>query len=92
MMRVKTGIPGLDELIGGGLPRGSCTLLSGKSGTGKTILSMQYIVKGITDYGEPGVFVSFEREPDALYEDMKGFGRGRRGGRDRERRTEARRP
>jgi len=73
-MRAKTGIPGLDELIGGGLPKGSCTLLSGKCGTGKTILSMQYIVKGITAYGEPGVFISFEREPDALYEDMRGFG------------------
>ncbi|MDH5443508.1 MAG: hypothetical protein OEX16_04300 [Hadesarchaea archaeon] len=73
-MRVKTGVPGLDELLGGGLPRGSCTLLSGKCGTGKTILAMQYIVKGITDYGEPGVFVSFEREPEALCEDAKGFG------------------
>ncbi len=73
-MRVQTGIPGLDALIGGGLPRGSCTLLSGKCGTGKTILSMQYIAKGITDYGEPGVFVSFEREPDVLCEDMRGFG------------------
>lgn len=73
-MRVKTGIPGLDELMGGGLPRGSCTLLSGKCGTGKTILSMQYVVKGIAEYGEPGVFVTFEREPDDLYEDMRVFG------------------
>lgn len=73
-MRVKTGIPGLDELMGGGLPKGSCTLLSGKCGTGKTILSMQYIVKGITDYGDFGVFVSFEREPEVLYEEMNGFG------------------
>lgn len=73
-MRVKTGIPGLDELMGGGLPRGSCTLLSGKCGTGKTVLSTQYVYKGITEYGEPGVFVSFEREPEALCEDMRVFG------------------
>ena len=73
-MRVKTGIPRLDELMGGGLPKGSCTLLSGKCGTGKTILSMQFVVKGVTEYGEPGVFVSFEREPEALCEDARGFG------------------
>lgn len=73
-MRVKTGIHGLDRLIGGGLPKGSCTLLSGKCGTGKTILSMQYVVKGITEHGEPGVFVSFECEPEFLYEEMRSFG------------------
>lgn len=73
-MRVRTGIPRLDGLMEGGLPRGSCTLLSGKCGTGKTILSMQYIVRGITEYGEPGVFVSFEREPEVLCEDARGFG------------------
>lgn len=73
-MRVKTGIPGLDELIKEGLPKGSLILLSGKCGTGKTTFSMQYIIKGITDYGEPGVFVSFERKPEALYKEMEGFG------------------
>jgi KaiC/GvpD/RAD55 family RecA-like ATPase len=73
-MRVKTGVLGLDELVGGGLPRGSCTLLSGKCGTGKTIMSMQYIYRGITEYGEPGVFVSFESEPEDLCEDMRAFG------------------
>ena len=72
--RVRTGIPGLDRLIGGGLPGGSFTLLSGKCGTGKTILSMQYIYKGITEHGEPGVFVSFERDPGALCEEMGSFG------------------
>ncbi len=72
--RVKTGIPGLDELMNGGLPKGSCTLLSGKCGTGKTVLSMQYVVKGVTDYGELGVFVSFELEPDILCENMGVFG------------------
>jgi len=73
-MRVKTGIPGLDELIREGIPKGNLILLSGKCGTGKTTFSMQYIIKGITDYGEPGVFVSFERKPEVLYEEMKSFG------------------
>ncbi len=73
-MRVKTGIPGLDELIGGGLPKGSLTLVSGACGTGKTIFAMQYIVKGIMDHDEPGVLVSFEQEPEALSLKMKRFG------------------
>ena len=73
-MKVKTGIPGLDELIRDGLPQGSLILLSGKCGTGKTTFSMQYVVKGITDYGEPGVFVSFERRPEVLCEEMESLG------------------
>lgn len=73
-MRVKTGIPGFDELMEGGLPRGSCTLLSGKCGTGKTIFSMQYVYRGVSEYGEPGVFVSFEQEPEVLCEEMRKFG------------------
>jgi KaiC/GvpD/RAD55 family RecA-like ATPase len=73
-MRVKTGIPGLDELMEGGFPAGSCVLVSGKIGTGKSIFAMQYIVKGITDFGEPGVFVSLEREKKALYQDFQRFG------------------
>jgi len=73
-MRVKTGIPGLDELMEGGFPAGSCVLVSGKIGTGKSIFAMQYIVKGITDFGEPGVFVSLERERKALCQDFQRFG------------------
>jgi len=57
-----------------GLLRGSCTLISGKCGTGKTILSMQYVYKGITEYGRPGVFISFKREPEDLRQDMETFG------------------
>lgn len=73
-MRVKTGIPGLDELMGGGLPTGSCVLLSGKVGTGKSIFAMQYILKGIADYGEPGVLVSLERDRGGLYDYASKFG------------------
>jgi len=67
-MRVKTGISGLDELMGGGFPAGSCMLVSGKVGTGKSIFAMQYILKGITDHGEPGVLVSLESDKQGLYE------------------------
>ena len=73
-MRVKSGIYGLDELIGGGFPRGSFVLVSGKLGTGKTVFAMQYVGRGVQDYGEPGVFVSLERERKALYDDASAFG------------------
>lgn len=73
-MRVKTGIPGLDELIGGGLPEGSLTLVSGACGTGKTILGVQYLIRGIIDHDEPGVLVSFEQEPGPLSKRMRQFG------------------
>jgi len=72
--RVKTGIKGLDELVGGGFPAGSCVLVSGKIGTGKSIFALQYIVKGITHYGDLGVLVSLEREKKDLYRDAAAFG------------------
>jgi len=58
MNRVKTGIFGFDELIGGGFPELSSILLSGSPGTGKTIFSLQYIYNGAKDYNEGGIFVS----------------------------------
>jgi len=72
--RVKTGIMGLDELMGGGFPAGSCVLVSGKIGTGKSIFAVQYIAKGITDYGEFGVLVSLESEKKDLYNHASAFG------------------
>lgn len=74
VMRVKTGISGLDELMGGGIPAGSCVLVSGKVGTGKSIFAMQYILKGIADHGEPGVLVSLERDKQGLYDYASKFG------------------
>jgi len=73
-MRVKTGIFGLDELLEGGFPAGSCVLVSGKIGTGKSIFATQYIARGITEYGEPSVLVSFERDKKDLYQDASAFG------------------
>lgn len=55
-----TGIRGLDEITFGGLPKGRPTLLVGGAGSGKTMLAMEFLVRGATEFGEPGVYVSFE--------------------------------
>ena len=55
-----TGIQGLDEITYGGLPQGRPTLLVGAAGSGKTMLAMEFLVRGATEFGESGVFVSFE--------------------------------
>src|SRR5512133_1679693 len=55
-----TGIQGLDEVTGGGLPRGRPTLVCGAAGCGKTLLAMEFLIRGATEYGEPGVFLAFE--------------------------------
>ena len=55
----KSGIDGLDEITGGGFPKGRPTLICGSAGCGKTLMGIQFLVKGITEYGEPGVFMSF---------------------------------
>jgi KaiC/GvpD/RAD55 family RecA-like ATPase len=57
--RIRSGIPGLDELIGGGIPKGSVILLSGTCGTGKTIASLQFLWQGLIE-GEKVVYISFE--------------------------------
>jgi circadian clock protein KaiC len=64
--RVVTGIPGMDKLIGGGLPMNSVSLVSGAPGTGKSLLCLQYIYQGAKK-GEPGIYVTFEQsEKDLL--------------------------
>src|ERR1700680_1295273 len=55
-----TGIQGLDEITGGGLPTGRPTLISGGAGSGKTMFGLEFLVRGATQYDEPGVFMSFE--------------------------------
>lgn len=72
--RVKTGITGFDELIEGGFERESIVLVVGASGTGKTLLSMQFLYKGAIEYNEPGVFISFEEEREPLYKHAMQFG------------------
>jgi KaiC/GvpD/RAD55 family RecA-like ATPase len=72
--RVPTGIPGLDGLIEGGLPKGSITLVTGPSGSGKTTLGIQFLYNGITKFGENGLFVTLEEEVSDLTRDMTRYG------------------
>jgi len=74
MVRIKTGIPGLDEKLGGGFLQGDAVMVAGSAGTGKTILGMQYLVNGITQFGDRGIYVTFEQLPDQIYRDAMSFG------------------
>ncbi len=65
-----TGIQGFDEITEGGLPRNRITLLSGGTGTGKTLLGIDFLIGGATRYDEPGVFMSFEENADELFADV----------------------
>jgi predicted ATP-dependent serine protease len=64
--KAPTGIEGLDEVTGGGLPKGRTTLLCGSAGCGKTLLAMEFLVHGALQYGEPGVCMEFEESTDKL--------------------------
>ncbi len=61
-----TGIPGLDEMTHGGLPAGRPTLVCGSAGCGKTLMGMQFLVRGALDHDEPGVFIAFEETAEEL--------------------------
>lgn len=74
MERTKSGIPGFDEIIGGGFPKGTCCLITGTAGSGKTTFAVQFLYKGIIDYGENGVYVSLEERPKDLRQEMLNFG------------------
>ena len=69
-----TGIKGLDEITNGGLPKGRPTLLSGNAGSGKTLIAMEFIVKGALEYDEPGVFMSFEESERELAQNVTSLG------------------
>jgi circadian clock protein KaiC len=62
----QSGIPGLDAVLHGGFPAGRTTIVVGGPGGGKTVLATQYLVNGATQFGEPGLMISFEESPDAL--------------------------
>lgn len=72
--RCPTGIEGLDELIEGGLPRGRTILVAGTCGTGKTTFCSQFLLKGATEYDEPGIMVVLEQKPEFLKRDMESVG------------------
>jgi circadian clock protein KaiC len=69
-----TGIPGLDDITNGGLPKHRSTLLLGNTGCGKTIMAMEFLVNGIVQFNEPGVFMSFEEKADDLVQNVNSLG------------------
>jgi len=72
--RVPSGIPGFDELCEGGFLRGRSYLISGTSGAGKTNFCLQYLYRGVLDYGESGIFVATEERPEHIRENAATFG------------------
>ncbi|MBA3773698.1 MAG: circadian clock protein KaiC [Ramlibacter sp.] len=70
LQKCLTGIKGFDEITEGGLPRNRITLLAGSTGTGKTLLGVDFLISGVTQYKEPGVFMTFEENEDDLYKDV----------------------
>jgi len=72
--RVASGIQGLDELLGGGFEPGSTTLVMGGAGCGKTTMLSQYLFNGATQYGNPGVFLTFEETADSIFKHMASYG------------------
>jgi len=74
MKRVKTGIPGLDDMLLGGFVPRTANLVEGAPGTGKTTLGMQFIYHGIVAHDEPGIILTFEEFPQQYYRDAAGFG------------------
>ncbi len=69
-----TGIKGLDEVTKGGLPKGRPTLVCGGAGSGKTLLAAEFIIRGALQFGEPGVFMSFEETSDELTKNVVSLG------------------
>ena len=74
LAKAPTGILGLDEVTGGGLPRGRPTLVTGGPGCGKTLLALEFLVHGASKYGEPGVFVTFEERAEDLLDNARSIG------------------
>ena len=72
--RIKTGIPGLDLLIGGGLIENRAIIIQGDAGTGKTTLGLQFLLNGVQKYSEPGILVSMEYEVNDVVADVASFG------------------
>src|SRR5579863_2965454 len=72
--KARTGVQGLDEITGGGLPQGRPTLVCGSAGCGKTLLATEFLVRGATQFGEPGVFMAFEETPEELTQNVRSLG------------------
>lgn len=73
LRRIPTGVEGLDEMLGGGLPQGRCVLVCGGPGSGKTIFGIQYLYTGAAKYGETGLYVTLDESPTHLKQNLAGF-------------------
>jgi circadian clock protein KaiC len=71
---IKTGISGLDSILLGGIPRTNVILVQGVTGSGKTLMGLEFIYRGMVEYNEPGLVVVFETSPDKLIRDAAEFG------------------
>jgi circadian clock protein KaiC len=71
---IKTGIKGLDSILLGGIPGTNVILVQGVTGSGKTLMGLEFIYRGVVLYNEPGLIVVFETNPDKLIRDAAGFG------------------
>ncbi len=74
LLKSPTGILGFDEITNGGLPQGRTTLVCGSTGSGKTLFAMEFLVRGATEFNEPGVFVSFEETEEELKKNVASLG------------------
>ncbi len=74
MTKIKTGIPGFDELVEGGFVPGSTILLSGQAGTGKSIFGLQFLYEGANTYNEPGILITLETRPNQIHKEAEQFG------------------
>jgi circadian clock protein KaiC len=74
VQRVKTGLGKLDVMLGGGLPKGSITTVSGPTGSGKSVLGIQFLISGIKTAGEPGLYIAIEESKSTLYRNMASLG------------------
>lgn len=74
LQKERTGIPGFDEITGGGVPTGRPTLVCGSAGAGKTLFAMEFLVRGAMLYNEPGVFISFEETNEELATNVASLG------------------
>jgi circadian clock protein KaiC len=72
--KAPTGIPGMDEITDGGLPKGRPTLVAGGAGCGKTLFAMEFLVNGAMQYDEPGVFLAFEENVEELAQNVASLG------------------
>src|ERR1041384_841355 len=72
--KTPTGITGLDEITDGGLPKGRPTLLCGAAGCGKTVMALEFVVRGATEFNEPGVFMAFEETETDLVMNVASLG------------------